>query len=189
VALTDPGPGLKAIFENIDNRNDFKTYMQNYAVARNIPKGPRREGLYDEGYVPPLPPMVQAAAQPQQTPQQQMRDVPPPPPPQPATNGNGQAPQQQPPAQQQQQQQQPQDPYAPTMVPAATGATFGVDLGEQLSRDGTEVPKVVIKCAETIEAYGLESMGIYRLSGTTSKVQALKNALDKGGYNTVPSSC
>jgi hypothetical protein len=27
---------------------------------------------------------------------------------------------------------------------------------------------------------GLDSMGIYRLSGTTSRVQALKAALDKG---------
>lgn len=27
---------------------------------------------------------------------------------------------------------------------------------------------------------GIDSMGIYRLSGTTSRVQALKAALDKG---------
>jgi hypothetical protein len=29
-----------------------------------------------------------------------------------------------------------------------------VDLGEQLARDGIEVPKVVEKCAQAIEAYG-----------------------------------
>lgn len=57
-------------------------------------------------------------------------------------------------------------------------------------RDGCEVPKIVEKCAEAIEAYGaliaapeltlgLDSTGIYRLSGMTSKVQALKVALDK----------
>jgi hypothetical protein len=34
------------------------------------------------------------------------------------------------------------------------GATFGVDLGEQLARDGTEIPRVVEKCAQAIEAYG-----------------------------------
>ena len=45
------GPGLKATFEAIDNRTDFKSYMQNYAVARNIPRGPRREGPYEEGFV------------------------------------------------------------------------------------------------------------------------------------------
>jgi len=45
------GPGLKAIFEAIDNRTDFKSYMQNYAVARGSLKGPRRDGPYDEGFV------------------------------------------------------------------------------------------------------------------------------------------
>jgi len=34
------------------------------------------------------------------------------------------------------------------------GPTFGIDLGEQLARDGTEVPRVVEKCAQAIEAYG-----------------------------------
>lgn len=33
---------------------------------------------------------------------------------------------------------------------------------------------------------GLDSIGIYRLSGTTSKVQALKNALDKGESLVLP---
>ena len=45
--------GLKAAIESIDNRSDFKTYMQNYAYARggSAPKGPRREGPADEGFV------------------------------------------------------------------------------------------------------------------------------------------
>lgn len=62
-----------------------------------------------------------------------------------------------------------------------SGMTFGVDLSDQVVSEGTEVPKVVEKCAEAIEAFGLDSMGIYRLSGTTSKVQRLKAALDAGG--------
>jgi hypothetical protein len=50
--LTSAGPpGLKSIFEAIDNRTDFKSYMQNYAVARGTPRGPRREGPYEEGFV------------------------------------------------------------------------------------------------------------------------------------------
>ncbi|BEI85216.1 hypothetical protein CcaverHIS002_0506170 [Cutaneotrichosporon cavernicola] len=122
--------GMKAIFDLIDNRSDFRAYMQNYAVARNAPRGPRREGLYDEGYTGTSPASTA-------------------------------------------------DMYVSPGIPANSGATFGVDLGDQLARDGTEVPKVVIKCAEAIEAYGLDSVGIYRLSGTTSKVTALKNALDK----------
>lgn len=39
-------------------------------------------------------------------------------------------------------------------IPASTGHTFGVDLGEQIIRDGTEVPLVVQKCAQAIEAFG-----------------------------------
>jgi hypothetical protein len=47
------GLGLKASIETIDNRGDFKVYMQNYAYARGpiAHKGPRREGPLDEGFV------------------------------------------------------------------------------------------------------------------------------------------
>jgi len=47
------GLGLKATIETIDNRSDFKTYMQNYVYARGTaaPKGPRREGPPEEGFV------------------------------------------------------------------------------------------------------------------------------------------
>jgi hypothetical protein len=47
------GLGLKASIETIDNRGDFKIYMQNYAYARGpvVHKGPRREGPLDEGFV------------------------------------------------------------------------------------------------------------------------------------------
>ncbi|GAA5884654.1 hypothetical protein JCM3774_002549 [Rhodotorula dairenensis] len=70
-------------------------------------------------------------------------------------------------------------PYdSPSQSAAAALPTFGVDLGEQMLRDGVEVPRVLEKCAEAIELYGLESKGIYRLSGTTSRVQRLKAALD-----------
>ncbi|KAM0786281.1 hypothetical protein ACM66B_001761 [Microbotryomycetes sp. NB124-2] len=64
--------------------------------------------------------------------------------------------------------------YAPLARP-----TFGVDLGEQMARDGAEVPRVLEKCCEVIEMLGLESVGIYRLSGTTSRVQRLKGLLDR----------
>lgn len=49
---TFKGTGLKALTESIDNRADFKTYMQNYAYARGgAPRGPRREGPAEEGFV------------------------------------------------------------------------------------------------------------------------------------------
>jgi hypothetical protein len=69
--------------------------------------------------------------------------------------------------------------------PRSTGLTFGVELSEQEVVPGTEIPKVVQKCTEAIEAFGLDQVGIYRLSGTTSKVQQLKAALDTGKYLTV----
>lgn len=47
------GIGLKSTIESIDNRADFKIYMQNYAYARGgtAPRGPRREGPAEEGFV------------------------------------------------------------------------------------------------------------------------------------------
>ena len=55
---------------------------------------------------------------------------------------------------------------------------FGVDLAEQMARDSVEVPPILEKCALAIEEVGIENMGIYRLSGTTSKVQKLKAKFD-----------
>jgi hypothetical protein len=49
-------------------------------------------------------------------------------------------------------------------------------------RDMVEVPKVVEKCCTAIEDYGLEIVGIYRLSGTTSKIQKLKGLLERGVF-------
>ncbi|KAJ7583149.1 Rho GTPase activation protein [Mycena floridula] len=57
--------------------------------------------------------------------------------------------------------------------------TFGVGLAEQMARDDVEVPLIVSKCCEAIEKHGLESQGIYRVIGTSTKIQALKQRLDK----------
>ncbi|KAH9852173.1 GTPase activating protein [Lenzites betulinus] len=49
-------PGLKATMESIDNRTDFKTYMQAYIYAHGgTARGPRRTGPADEGFLPPMP--------------------------------------------------------------------------------------------------------------------------------------
>ena len=46
------GPGIKATIESIDNRSDFKVYMQNYAYAHGgVQRGPRRTGPEHEGFV------------------------------------------------------------------------------------------------------------------------------------------
>jgi hypothetical protein len=50
---TTLGTGLKAAIESIDNRGDFRIYMQNYVYARGgaVARGPRRDGPSDEGFV------------------------------------------------------------------------------------------------------------------------------------------
>ena len=58
--------------------------------------------------------------------------------------------------------------------------TFGVDLALQMARDNAEVPPIVLKCSQAIEKYGMNSQGVYRVSGMTSKVLNLKQRLDKG---------
>ncbi|KAI0773218.1 GTPase activating protein [Trametes elegans] len=51
-------PGLKATMESIDNRTDFKTYMQAYIYAHGGQnRGPRRTGPAEEGYLPPIAPI------------------------------------------------------------------------------------------------------------------------------------
>lgn len=49
-----------------------------------------------------------------------------------------------------------------------------------MARDKVEVPLLMVKCCEAIEKHGIESQGIYRVSGMKSKVAGLKARLDKG---------
>ncbi|THH17052.1 hypothetical protein EW146_g3687 [Bondarzewia mesenterica] len=138
----EDGPGLKATIEAIDNRADFKVYMQNYAYAHGgVQRGPRRTGPEHEGFLPPLPPHVDRTQLLSHAPN--------------ALNG------------------------VPSAPPDKGRPTFGVDLTEQMSRDNVEVPPIMVKCCEAIEKYGLYSQGIYRISGTMSKIAKLKERLDK----------
>jgi hypothetical protein len=48
----DVSQGLKGNVEIIDNRADFKVYMQNYQLVHGRDyRGPKREGAYDDGFV------------------------------------------------------------------------------------------------------------------------------------------
>ncbi|KAI0675918.1 GTPase activating protein [Trametes maxima] len=129
-------PGLKATMESIDNRTDFKTYMQAYIYAHGgtNTRGPRRTGPPDEGFLPPIPPMHHPGSSP----------------------GPSHAP-----------------------IPDKGRPTFGVSLGDQMSRDDVDVPPIVTKCCEAIEKYGLDTQGVYRIGGTHSKVLKLKERLDR----------
>ncbi|KAJ2357604.1 hypothetical protein H4S01_006461 [Coemansia sp. RSA 2610] len=55
---------------------------------------------------------------------------------------------------------------------------FGVPLAEQLARDHQHVPLVLTKCAEAVEAFGLQNEGIYRQSGQSSQVSRLRSEFD-----------
>lgn len=136
VSTMNGATGLKSAVEAIDNRADFKLFMQNYQVVHGRDyRGPRREGPYDEGYAHPS-----------------------------MAGGTGGA------------------LGTPNKVGTAQGAPtrpiFGVYLADQMERDGVDVPPILEKCAEAIEQVGIENKGIYRLSGTTSKVQRLKAQFD-----------
>ncbi|KAH8111067.1 RhoGAP-domain-containing protein [Phellopilus nigrolimitatus] len=129
----DDGPGLKATIEFIDNRTDFKTYMQNYAYAHGgqAQRGPRRDGPWEEGFLPPLPTynnekVYSNAAANASTASGT------------TANSNGQ-------------QQH---------VPDKGRPTFGVDLAEQMLRDNVEIPPIMEKCCSAIEKYGLTSQDI-----------------------------
>ncbi|KAN0128775.1 hypothetical protein V8E53_013362 [Lactarius tabidus] len=138
----EDGPGLKPTIESIDNRSDFKVYMQNYAYAHGgVQRGPRRTGPEHEGFLPPLPQHIDRAN----------------PIPHSANTPNS----------------------SHSQLPDRTRPTFGIDLAEQMARDGVEVPPIMVKCCEAIEKYGISTVGVYRIGGTMSKVTRLKEKLDK----------
>ncbi|TDL24106.1 GTPase activating protein [Rickenella mellea] len=147
----EDGPGLKATTESIDNRSDFKVYMQNYAYAHGgqAYRGPKRDGPWEEGFLPPLPSYGERGYSSSSNA---------------AASNHGHT--------------SNNSHNNLTMVDKGR-PTFGVDLAEQMTRDGVEIPAIVEKCCTAIEKYGLTSQGIYRISGTMNKVMKLKERLDK----------
>ncbi|KAF9209297.1 hypothetical protein BGZ49_005361 [Haplosporangium sp. Z 27] len=56
---------------------------------------------------------------------------------------------------------------------------FGCDLAEQLIRDESDLPEIVVKCTQAIERFGMDTKGIYRVSGITSATNRLRAAFDR----------
>ncbi|KAG6886103.1 hypothetical protein C0993_002622 [Termitomyces sp. T159_Od127] len=145
----EEGLGLKASIESIDNRGDFRTYMQNYAYARGgVSRGPRREGPLEEGFLPPIP----------------RHDI----------------------------DKQPINGAAVNVgvhgVHTPARPTFGVDLAEQMVRDKVDLPPILTKCCQAIEKYGIQTQGIYRISGMTNLDSVDLDAPEwSGDINTVTS--
>ena len=63
---------------------------------------------------------------------------------------------------------------------------FGISLDELFNRDGAAVPLVVIQCILAVDTFGLETEGIYRISGTTSHTSALRSQFDNASPTIQP---
>jgi hypothetical protein len=135
--------------------------MQNYAYARGSapPRGPRRDGPAEEGFVSSDPFLLYTHSQSLQ--------LPPLPPHGDRVHSGTQA-----------------NTGAPntsnSQILDRGKPTFGVDLAVQMARDNVELPPIMEKCCQAIEKYGMRSQGIYRINGTSRKVAQLKEKLDKG---------
>ncbi|KAM6907024.1 active breakpoint cluster region-related protein isoform 1-T1 [Xenentodon cancila] len=55
---------------------------------------------------------------------------------------------------------------------------FGVKINVVTKRERSKVPYIVRQCIEEVEKRGIEEVGIYRISGVATDIQALKLAFD-----------
>ena len=67
----------------------------------------------------------------------------------------------------------PSHPSLPPLRPV-----FGVSLDELFQRDQSAVPMVVIQCILAVDTFGLDTEGVYRMSGTASHINTLKSQFD-----------
>uniref|UniRef100_A0A3Q4H0E7 ABR activator of RhoGEF and GTPase n=1 Tax=Neolamprologus brichardi TaxID=32507 RepID=A0A3Q4H0E7_NEOBR len=55
---------------------------------------------------------------------------------------------------------------------------FGVKINVVTKRERSKVPYIVRQCIEEVEKRGIDEVGIYRISGVATDIQALKSAFD-----------
>ncbi|KAF2834268.1 Rho GTPase-like protein activator [Patellaria atrata CBS 101060] len=67
--------------------------------------------------------------------------------------------------------------------PSPTKPVFGMTLAELFERDGSPVPMVVYQCIQAVDLFGLDVEGIYRIPGTNSHIQQLKQMFDSNSAN------
>jgi hypothetical protein len=65
-----------------------------------------------------------------------------------------------------------------SLLGAPQAPVFGVSLTELADRDDTDVPKIVLQLTALIEEVGLETVGLYRASGSASTVHRLRSLCD-----------
>ncbi len=77
-------------------------------------------------------------------------------------------------------------PMAPTVIRGGSkgggGALYGMSLESVLEREdsGFLVPLIVKRCTDEVEKRGLDIIGIYRLCGSETKKQMLREAFEDG---------
>lgn len=59
---------------------------------------------------------------------------------------------------------------------------FGCELKVLCEREGTNVPKFLVKFMNHIEKTGLDIVGIYRLSGNAASVTKLRYNVEQGTF-------
>lgn len=57
---------------------------------------------------------------------------------------------------------------------------FGRSLAEQAAHEGRDVPLIVEKCIQAVEAFGMDYEGIYRKSGGTSQLKVITQLFERG---------
>ena len=148
------------MFETIDNRADFKIYMQKYAYAHGgASRGRSREEPAEEGF------MSFPVASVMRIDRGKLPSLP--------THNAGHTAGQ---------------PSYTGAVGAVDGdphmtdrgrPTFTIDLAEQMDRDQVELPPILEKCCGAIKKHCLRSQGIYHISGMARKVGTLRIDLIK----------
>ncbi|KAB8337296.1 hypothetical protein FH972_021597 [Carpinus fangiana] len=66
-----------------------------------------------------------------------------------------------------------------------SGTLFGSDLTGRCDYEQRIIPVVITRCIEEVEARGMDAEGIYRKSGSTSMVNAIKNGFETTDKNDI----
>ncbi|GAN04362.1 rhoGAP-domain-containing protein [Mucor ambiguus] len=78
-----------------------------------------------------------------------------------------------------------QENALPANANFSNNRVFGVSLEQQAEMSEDMVPDILKQCATVVEQYALSSVGIYRLSGTSSRIQKIKFKFESGDPNPI----
>ncbi|RMD44611.1 hypothetical protein DV735_g521, partial [Chaetothyriales sp. CBS 134920] len=71
----------------------------------------------------------------------------------------------------------------PSLILDPSTHLFGVDLEQRAEYEKTNVPEIVRRCVEEVEARGMDVEGIYRKSGGNSQVQQVRDSFERDVYS------